>query len=324
MATQAIAGSVDKVLSAALPGVMKQVGLQVYNGHPFWRKIDRGSNKKGWEGDSIQAAVITSTYSKAASYQNDDSVNTSAVEPFTAVQYEMGGYQSSINIPGMKIRKVQSAATKLLDLMKTEAKLAIVDMVDLMSTHLFQTSNDAKGIYSLDTWTDASTTIAGLAGSSTWGGTTTASGSFASQGKNDLMTLYMTLGSYADFDDESDTTGIQNTPTISVTRRTEYQYYWNSLESSMRYTPGGKGDVNLQLMFMGTPVVADPHVSSGRWYMLKTDELYLYVHPDADFTTLPPLRESTQPDVWSRGIIWNGQLVGNTRRPQGKLTGITS
>ena len=324
MATQAIAGTSDKVLSAALPGLLKGVGLMAYNGHALWSKIDRGGRKKEWEGDSIQAAVMTSKYNKAASYQNDDTVDTTSVEPFQAVQFEMGGYQVSINLPGMKIRKVQSQPNRLFELLKTETTAAVVDMIDVMSGHLLQATNYAKGILSLYTITDTSTTIAGLAGSSSWGGTTVTSGSFAAQGLNDLMTLHTTLSVYMPtLDDAGNNSGMQQEPDIHVTDRASWQRYWNRLESSMRYVPGGEGDVKLKLAFMGTPVMVDTHATSGSWFALHSPSMYMYVHPDADFEVLPSQRTTTQPDTWSRAAIWNGQIVFNSRRHFGKCISIS-
>ena len=321
MATARIAGSVDKVLATALPDMLRPIGMQVYNAHRLFSRINKAGNKKEWEGESLQGAVVTSTYGKAASYANDDTVNTTGVEPFTAVQWELGGYQVSINIPGQKIRKVQTSPQKLYNLAESEIRLAMHDMMDLMSTHLFQSTNDSKGILSLDTLTDASTSIAGLAGSSTWGGTTTASGPFASQGKADLMTLFMTLAKYQGWDlkpgDQFDG------PDLMVTRSTEWQLYWASLEGSMRYQAMGKGDVKLDTTFMGQPIVLDEHLISGRWYQLRTGDLSLYVMDDADFELLPETRATTQPDMFARAAIWNGQIVMRSRRMHGKLTGLS-
>jgi len=326
MATGRVAASEDDVIAGALPGILKPVGMQVYNGHPVWNKISKGNRKRPWEGESIQAAVVTSTYAKASSYTNDDVVNLSSVQPVTAVQFEMGGYQTSVNLPLMKVRRVKSSPQKFYELLSFHSKLAIEDMMDLMSTHFLQTSNDAKGILSLDTLTDASTTIAGLAGSSTWGGTTTASGSFASQGKNDLMTLKNTLSVYLPtLGTDGGEMGFQAEPDTMITRRQEYQFYWNSLESGMRYTPNGKGDVGFsQITFDGVPIIRDQHCPSGRWHVFRASELYLYVSTDADFLTHPPVRPVDQPDTIGVGIVWNGQVVCNTRRHFGKLTGLSA
>src|SRR3990167_10249382 len=313
MTTEAIAGAAKKVLASALPGLVKPVGMGVYNSSPVLKKVIK-TNRRAWEGESLQGSVITSTYGKAASYANDDTVSTTAVEPFTAVQWELGGYQVSVNIPGMKIRKVQSSPRKLFELAKSETTLAMLDLYELMSVHLFQPSDDAKGIGSLSTLTDASTTKAGLAASSAWGGTTTASGAFASQGKADLMTLFLQLSRYQGFT----TLGGEDAPDLNVTRLTEWQLYWASLESSMRYAPNGTGDVKLQVTFMGNPVMKDEHVASGVWYMLNTSHLWLYVMDGADFELLPETRDTAQPDMYARAVIWNGQLVCDSRRYLGK------
>lgn len=326
MALARVAGSVDDVIAGALPGVIRPVGMQVYNGHPVWNRISRGNRKRPWEGESIQGAVVTGTYGKAASYTNDDTVDTTSVQPVSAVQFEMGGYQNSINLPLMKVRKVKSSPQRLYELLAFHTKLAMEDMMDLMSTHFLQSSNDAKGILSLAVASDATTTIAGLAGSATWGGTSTASGAFASQGKNDLMTLDSTLSVYqASLGAEGSDSGFQSEPDLMITRRQERQFYWNSLESGMRYTPNGKGDVGFaSITFNGRPIIVDTHCQSGQWHILRSSELYLYVASDADFLVHPPVRSTSQPDMIAVGIVWNGQVVFTTRRHFGKLTALVA
>ena len=325
MATQAIAGSVDKVLTNGFPTALKEVGMGVYNANPTIALIQK--NRSTWQGESQQGGVVTSTAytDKAQSYQNDDPVDTSSVEPVTAIQFELGGYQSSVNISGMKIRKVQTSLQKIMDLQKLETALCLKGMVERMAIHFFQATNDAKGIISLSTISDATTTIAGLAGSSTWGGTTTAAGAaFSVVGKNDLMTLYNTLSVNDNSLEESNgTTGFSNEPDTHITRRQEQQLYWATLEPSMRYEVNGTGDVKLKIAFMGSPVTVDQHCASGVWHMFKRNAIKWKVMSGADFTPLPVATTSTQPDMWARGVIWNGQVVFTSRRPFGKYTGIS-
>lgn len=320
MALVRIAGQQDKVLAAALPGLLKPLGMGVYNRQSIFRRINKTGNKRPWTGESIQGGVVTSTYGKAASYANDDTVNTNTVEPVTAVQWELGGYIVSINLPGMKLRKVGSDPKKLFDLLDAETTLAMNDMYETMSTHLFQAANDAKGIISLSTMTDATTSMAGLAASTAWGGTTTVSGAFSSQGKADLMTLFLQLSRYQGFS-KSDTG--EDNPNLNSMNATTLQLYWSALESSMRYSPMGVGDVKLNMTFMGQECVKDEHVPAGVWYMLNTNHLWLYVMPDADFTLLPETRDTTQPDMYARAAVWNGQVICDSRRFLGKLTTLT-
>ena len=324
MATQAIAGSVDKVLTNAFPTALKEVGMGVYQNAPTWSLLQK--RKSTWHGESKQGAVVTSTAytDKAQSYQNDDSVDTGSVEPFSAVQFELGGYQTSVNISGMKIRKVQTSLQKILDLQKGETRLAHIGMVERISQHLFQAANDAKGIISLSTATDATTTLAGLAGGSTWGGTTTAGGVFSAQGKNDLMTMWNTLQVNMDSLNESNPAkGLNNTKYVHITRRQEYQLYWASLEPSMRFTANGTGDIGMKITFMGDPIYVDQHVASGVWYVLDLNAIDLNVMSGADFTALNPATSTTQPDTWARAVIWNGQIVFTSRRGFGKVTGLS-
>ena len=323
MATQAIAGNTDKVLTLGFPGMLKGVGMQVYSGHPVFKEL-LYKKTDTWQGESTQIGVVTSTYDKVQAYQNDDTFDTTSREPVTAGQFELGGYGGEVNIPGMKIRKIQSSTQKLMGAQKLETELLMNDFAEKMSVDFFATANSSKGILSLSTLTDATTTIAGIAGGSTWGGTTTASGTFSTQGLTDLMTLYTGLSVFATLGINRSTKGYQNEPDWCITTRALWQAYWTRLVADMRFTPNGDGDVKFKtLTFMGAPITVDTHVASGVWYMLRKDTLSFPVMDDANFThtKIPPSME--QPDSWAEAVIWNGQVVANSRRPLGKLTGMS-
>ena len=322
MASQAIAGSVDKVLTLGFPGMLKGVGMQVYNGHPTFAQLF-ASKKDTWHGESTQVGIVTSTYDKVAAYQNDDTLDTTSREPVTAGQFELGGYQGEVNIPGMKIRKIGTSTPMLMQAQKLETELLMNDFAEKMSVDFFAAANSSKGILSLSTLSDATTTIAGVAGGATWGGTTTASGVFANVGLSDLMTLYTGLSVFANLGINRNTKGYQNEPDWCITTRALWQAYWSRLVADMRFAPSGEGDIKLKLTFMGAPITVDTHVALGVWYMLRKDTLHFPVMDDANFEhiKIPPSIEA--PDQWAMAVIWNGQVVVNTRRPLGKLTGLS-
>lgn len=319
MATSNPVAQYKKALVGVLPGILDRVGMNVYNNHPLWAKIGKTGQKKPWEGEAIRAKIVGATYDKADSYSGYDTLDTTAKEPFTVGDFEMGGYFNTVTIDGMTMAKYRTAPKRLFSLLEDEVKLALIDMRDKMTSHLFAAANDSKGLLSLSTLTDASTTIAGISAGANWGGTTTASGVFASQGKNDMMTMWDTLGQYASSldDDNGD-----DAPDLLVTTQAVRRKYWASLEPSMRYTPGGAGDVNLKLSFMGAPIVADTACASGVMYFLNTRHLWLYVVPGRDFTPQESINAIDQ-DAMCQKILWNGQIVTNARRFNGKLTSIS-
>lgn len=318
MATTVVAGTQNKILATAFPGVVAGYALQVLNGHPILSRLNKV--KKAWIGESIRVRLINDASSTAQSYTDFDEFDITEQEPMIAGDYEMGGYGATVAFAGMQLRKISpSNYSGLKDLLEIETKLQMLNIRDKMSDNLFAAANDAKGILSLSTITDATTTIAGVGGSSTWGGTTTSSGSMATQGKDDMMTMFNTLSQYASSLDGKANDG---TDLICCTN-TVAQYYWATLEPSMRYTPMGKGDVGLTLEFMGIPLTTDQHVASGVMYFLNLGHLELRVHSEADFTPSEPITPVDQ-DAFVKRIIWNGQLVCDGRRYQGKLNTLSA
>ena len=320
MATANAVGTFNKVLASTIQDYVSKFGMQVYNSSPFLARLLQKDLKKKWVGEAVRVKLVGARYKTAQTYTDYDTGNVSVSEPFTVADFELGGYIQFVTLAGMQRRKNAAMGTRIFDLAKTETQVAIQSIRDLVATHLFQATNDAKGFLSLSTITDATTTIAGVAGSGTWGGTTTASGSFAGQGKTDLWTLYHTLNQYAGHGSQ----GLDEVDLILMNNTTSFRYYMASMEPSMRYTPGGKGDVGFSdIKFMGKDVVADPFVTSTQVYMLNTDHFELHVMPDADMT-MQEERFAYDGDSSTVPIILNGQLVTNGRRYHGKLTGVTA
>ena len=320
MATSTPVGTFNKVLASTVQGYVDAMGMQVYNGNPLLNRILEKGNKRKWTGEAIRVKLVGAAYKTAQSYTDFDTGNVGVSEPFTVADFELGGYMQWVTMSGMQERKNADAGTRIFDIVKQETKVAVQSMKDLVSTHLYQATNDAKGFLSLATLTDATTTVAGVAGSGNWGGTTTTSGSFASQGLNDLWTLYLTLSQYAGLG----TNGMDEPDLIVMNNTTSFRYYMANMQTSMRYTPNGKGDVGFgEITFMGKTVLPDPACASGNIYMLNTDHLFLYIMPGADMTVKEE-RMAYNADSTSIPILLNGQLVTNGRRYLGKLASVSA
>jgi hypothetical protein len=317
MATTNPVGQMNKALVGMFPGVLEAVGMNVYDSHPFLKKLNK--NKKAWVGEAIRVKLVAAEYDKTQSYTGYDAFDTSAREVFTVGDFEMGGYTCPVTIDGMTMGKYRTAQKALFEMLGDEIKVAKSDFVKKFLTHFFATTNDAKGILSHYVLSDASTTIAGVAGSTTWGGTQTTSGAFATQGLNDMMTINDTLSQYQGTLDGSDTV---DGPDMIVTTQSIRRSYWAELEPGMRYEPNGIGDVKLSLAFMGVPLSADMLVTSGMMHFINSNHMQLHVVPGRDFTPREDVVAIDQ-DAFSRTFLWNGQLVTNARRFQGTLVSIS-
>lgn len=320
MAAQLAVGVFNKVLAAATGMYVEKFGMQVYNASPVFKKILDGGNKRKWTGESVRIKMVGATYKAAKSYTDFDTIDVAKSEPFTRADFEMGGYSQAVTFSGMELAKTKGNETKLFDMAKVETQVAVQSIRDLMATHLFAATNDSKGVLSLATITDATTTIGGVSGSGNWGGTTTTSGSYAAQGKTDMWTLFLTLSQYATLTGA----GVSEPDLIVMNNTTGYRYYISVMESGMRYAPGEKGDVSFgSVTFMGKQVMPDPFCASGNIYMLSTPDLQVHVVSDRDMT-IQQDRWAYDQDALTTPILWNGQLVCIARRTQGKLSSVTA
>ena len=323
MATSTPVGTQDKILATTMQKWAPKVGLQVYNSTPVLKKVIDNGNKKKWEGEAQRQTIVNATYKAPVRYNNYGTANTTPQEPLTVADFEMAGYMQAVTLSEMQLRKNSSSETKMIDLLATEMQLAMQSMRDAMETDLLATANVTSGLLSLDTITDASTTIGGVGGSSTWGGTTTASGAFTSQGLNDMLTLWQTLSQYADLSGKGGsgiTSGDQ--PDLLITTQAVERSYFNELQPQMRFTGDEKLDTGSALAWFKVPVLSSTYPTSGRLYMINSRHLTLWVHPQADFTMKPAVHPTNQ-DAWTRLIVWNGALGTSERRKHGKLTGLT-
>lgn len=317
MATQTPVAAMDKVLASAMQGIAPKLGMNVYDSFGLFNMIEKKGNKKPWSGEAIRQPIVTEKYGAAINYTDYDSFAIVAQEPFTVADFELAGAGRTVCVSNMQYRKLKTAPKKLIEYVEVETKMAIMAIKELLISNLTSTTNTSKGVLSLYTLTDATTTIGGVSGGSSWGGTTTASGSFASQGLTDLLTIKMTLSQYADLGgkDAAGTDIILTTPTV-------YRYMITALQPDQRYT-GQTADPVLKASFDGVKVENDVSVNSGCIYLLNTNHLNLYVMSDADFTVQADVRPSNQ-DAFSRLIVWNGQITTDARRYHGKLTGVTA
>jgi len=162
---------------------------------------------------------------------------------------------------------------------------------------------------------DATSTIQDINSTtySFWQADVNASGSFAAQGRSDMLTLWNALAI------------IPGKPSdLLVTTATVHGYYEGSLVAQQRYTSMGAGNSAFSnLMFKTAPVIFDNDCTSGVMYFLNSDILELAVSSDTNFVLSEWVKPSDQ-DAKVAQILVGLELITTNRRKLGKLTGITA
>lgn len=266
-------------------------------------------------GESIVEHLLYEQNSTVDSYSGAQVIDTTLQEGHTIARYNWKQYAGTVGITGLEKRS-NMGESQLINLLSAKVQQLELSMRDRMSRDAFSdgTGNGGKNLTGLSLIVDSAGTVGGLSATTFtwWASTETASGSFATQGINDMRTIYNTLSLGND------------KPDLIVTTQTVFEYYEKALQPQERFTSNSVADAGfMNLTFKNTPIVFDRDCNSGVMYFLNSKYLNFVVHKDADMATSPFVEPENQ-DVTTSKVIWQGNLTTNNRRRLGKLTGITA
>jgi hypothetical protein len=145
-----------------------------------------------------------------------------------------------------------------------------------------------------------------------WRNKFTASGSFATQGLDDMRTTFNNC-----------TKGSMH-PDLLVTTQTVYQYYEKILQPLERFLDQKAADAGFQnLLFKGSPIMWDEYCTAGYMYFLNSEFIHWIVDSETDFTTTPFMRPNNQ-DAEVAQILTYANLALSNRARQGVMTAIVA
>lgn len=307
--------NIDELLtSTASHWIQTELEDQVFNQTPFLKKMYE-KKKTANGGASLLIPLLTDSNSTATWYSGYDPLDTTPQSGMTTAQAKWKNLAGSISISGEETRQNsgKEAIFNLLDAKTSQCELTLKKQI---TAAFFAASTPTKQMNSLATMIDATSTIHEINSTSNsfWQATSTASGSFASQGLTDLRTLWTGL----------DKVTPEGSPDVMVTTDTIYNFYEGSLVPQIRYTAFDKGNNTFEsLRFKTCDVFYDSQCTSGVIYMFPTKNLFLVLNSNADFKKTEFVKPTNQ-DAKVAQIITMLELVTNARRKLGKLTSITA
>jgi hypothetical protein len=273
------------------------------------KKIRRG-------GTSLVVPVRWQASTATGFYDGFGTLDVSPQSELTAGQFKWKQAYGSVTVSGREDRIQNKGKAEVIDLVKTKMDGAESALRTTLNNGLYAAAPAATELGSLVTSIDATSTIGEINSTtySFWQSTSTTSGSFAAQGRSDMLNLWNGL---AVKNPESNTDMIITTTTV-------HGYYEGSLIAQQRYESQDTGDASFRdLMFKNTPVRYDNQCTSGVMYFLNSDVMELSVDPDTDFILTEWVKPSNQ-DSKTAQLLFAGELVIKNRRKLGKLTAITA
>lgn len=273
------------------------------------KKVRRG-------GTSLIVPIRYQASTATGFYDGFGSLDVTPQAELTAGQYKWKQAYGSVTVSGREDRIQNKGKAEVIDLVKAKMNGAETALQKTLNDALYAASPGTSDLGSLVTSIDATSSIGDINSTtySFWQATSTASGSFAAQGRSDMLTMWNSLAVKND----------PGNPDMILTTTTVHGYYEGSLISQQRYESQDTGDASFRdLMFKNTPVRYDSACTAGVMYFLNSEAMELSVDPDTDFILTEWVKPSNQ-DSKTAQLLFAGELVIKNRRKLGKLTAITA
>ena len=203
---------------------------------------------------------------------------------------------------------------KIVDLEKDKAEEAAEDLVDILTTALYATSQGTHDLTPLSTIVDSGTTYGEIqvADASEWASQETTQTKLLLAGQYSLS-YYRNLCTFG-----------KRQPTHHFTTRDNATKYEFQLQPQQRYEDKETANLGFSnVTFYKKPVIGDDHCTTNYWYGLDIDAFELIVHEDWNFNTGKgwfSLEQAGFPQSIAKVCAWAGNLKCNMRKTSFKFT----
>lgn len=306
--------NVTTLLTTTIENRRGEIQDNIFNDLPTIKYLKDKKKVRVDGGASIVQPLMYATNGTSGFYDGYDILNTTPAEGFTAAQFKWKECAVSVSVSNREETIQNTGKSQVFNIVKAKMDQAEMDMKSTLNTALFAASPTAKQMTSLVTLIDATSTIGDVnsTSSSWWQSQVTASGSFAAQGRSDMLSIYNTIitkGGKTDF--------IITTPAI-------HGYYEGSLVPQIRYTSNDTGNNSFgSLKFKTADVMFDTAATSGVMYFLDSNHIELIVNSGNDFRMTEFVKPANQTAKVAQMVVAL-ELTTNNRRRLGKLTSITA
>lgn len=314
--------SFDAVASTTLQNYQPTLQDNIFKKNPFFYwMLEKGAKMTVDGGRTIVVPITYAKNSTVAPYASYGIIDTTPQDNETAAEYGWSQYAGSIAISGKEMRQNSGSKTKLINLLEAKTKNAENAMREKLDIDLFgaqlTNANGDNGLNGLQSLVDTTSVVGNinstLAANSFWDAQTTASGSFATQGLDNMRTTYNNC-----------TIDGMGGPDLGLTTQTIFEYYEKGLQTQQRFTDTKTLDGGFEnLKFKGMTLMWDSKCNSGTMYFLNSDALKLAVHPDGDLKVTDFIKPGNQ-DAKVANILFMGNTVVLERRRLGKMTSVTA
>jgi len=265
-------------------------------------------------GATIVTPLMYEQNGTAQFYNGHEQLDITPQEGHTAAQYKWKEAAVSISVSNREENIQNVGPSAVESLVDAKIKQATMSLKDLLNRSLYAASPGTNNLGSLATTIDATSSIGDINSTtySWWQSDVNASGSFAAQGRADMLTLYNALLVEG------------GKPDVLITTPAVHAFYEGSLIPQQRYESNSVGNASFkELMFKNAQVIMDNDCTSGVMYFLDSRHLQLYVSGGNNMKMTEWVKPANQTSRVAQ-LLTACELVSNNRRRLGKLTGFTA
>lgn len=304
--------SVDQLNAVTEKFFVKKLFDNIFDSNPYARRIMKsGSYKSVSGGTKILVPLNYATTSASGWYSGADTLSTTDNDNITGAEYEWKSLYSGVTITEEDELK-NSGDAQQLSLLRSKMQIAEKTLKDNVGTGLYSDGTDSKSIVGLRDIVATDQTVGGISqtDNSWW------------QANVDSTTNTLTMSAlnavYEDcsVDDEK--------PTVGLTTRSVYNFYYNLLQPQQRFMDEDTAKGGFQsLMFNGVPIISDSHCPAGDIYFVNEKHAMLFYHPQRNMK-FEPFQKPINQQVKVARILWMGAFGSSNNRLHGCLNAITA
>jgi len=309
----------DQLNSVSTPDFdMGQWTDQVYKKNVILDRIREGMRVVADGGTKYNHMIKWKELGQAKTIDPDDARSTTVVETRTLLEVDPKYAVCDVICTWEELAQ-NSGAHKIIDLKANKYTEGAQDMSELISDMFYQSlaatsGEDLQGIMTIVQDPSSTSTYAGIA-----------SGDAASW----VAGLYYSSSvSLALFGTYSLAYGLRSCtfdvgPNLIVTAHAVVDTYASKLQPSERRQPENGKSGATSLSFMGVPIIWDSHCDSSDMHFLNTDYLYLYTHPEYNFTYSSWEDDPDRYNAARAHISLQGNFLATRRNQFGSYTSIS-
>ena len=304
--------SLDQLNAITHKKIQGKLFDNIFDSNPLLKRMLASGQYSAQDGGtSIDVPLNYAQTTASGWYSGAETLDTSDNENITAARYTWKSLYTGVAITAEDELK-NSGAAGILKLLASKVQIAEKTIKDLLGTALYSDGTDSQSIQGLRDIVATDQTVGNISQTdhSFW------------QAQVDSSTTTMTLSALNSLFEDASVRPEQ--PSVITSTRANYNRYYNLLTPVQRFTDSdtAKGGFT-NLMFNGIPWISDSHCPANHVFMLNEKHLWLWYHPERNFSMSEWIKPTNQEVKLSR-VRWMGSFGSSNNRYHAKFSALTA